>query len=299
MTRKAGRSVALSWNNGEMDRLKLYKYEGLGNDFLVFFDPSRALTFDEDIARALCDRHLGVGADGLLRISSPSLGGDLFMELRNADGSIAETSGNGLRCAVLAGYHEKIIDTQKVVVETIVGASRAEILSMDEIGGAMIRVAMGQATITRDTAGDLSTRTAYRVNIGNPHLVLLGSADDGLDVREIGRELETSVPGGLNIELVTLTDDRSSINIDTWERGAGYTLACGTGSCASAAAAHLSGSVESTVTVHNPGGDVTVEMSGQRVAPEVILTGAARRVFLVTLGDDELESLRRAMRPRP
>ena len=291
MTRGAEGNVSLSWNNGVMDRLTLYKYEGLGNDFLVLVDPSRALDFGPDFAKALCDRHLGVGADGLLRLSSPSHGGDLFMELRNADGSIAETSGNGLRCAVLAGYHEKMIDTEQVVVETIVGTSRVEILSMDEIGRGEVRVVMGQAVVVRDETADMSTRTAYRVSIGNPHLVLIATKDDGMDVRSIGPDLEISVPGGQNVELVTLTGDRSLINIDTWERGAGYTLACGTGSCASAAAAHLSGLVESFVTVHNPGGDVAIELSGPQDTPEVILTGAARRIFSITLEGDDLESL--------
>jgi len=295
MTRGAEGNVSLSWNNGVMDRLTLYKYEGLGNDFLVLIDPSRALDFDADIAKALCDRHFGVGADGLLRLSSPLHGADLFMELRNADGSIAETSGNGLRCAVLAGYHEKMIDTEQVVVETIVGTSRVEILSMDEIGRGEVRVVMGQAVVVRDETADMSTRTAYRVNIGNPHLVLIATKDEGMDVRSIGPDLEISVPGGQNVELVSLTGDRSLINIDTWERGAGYTLACGTGSCASAAAARLAGLVDSSVTVHNPGGDVAIELSGPQDAPEVILTGAARRIFSITLEREDLESLNLAM----
>ncbi len=299
MPEKAGGGDALSWNNGQMDRLTLYKYEGLGNDFLVLVDSTRALAFGADAARALCDRHRGVGADGLLRISSPSHGGDLFMELRNADGSIAETSGNGLRCAALAAYHEGLVDTREMVIETVVGSSRAQILSSDDEGSAEIRVEMGRAAITRDTGNDLSTRTAYRVDIGNPHLVLLASRDDGLDVREIGPALETSVPGGLNVELVTLADSRASIRVDTWERGAGYTLACGTGSCAAASAAYLAGLVDATVTVENPGGDVFVELSGPRDALEVTLTGVARRIFAVTLDDDELASLERATRHRP
>ena len=295
MTGKAEEDIPLSWNNGEMDRLTLSKYEGLGNDFLVLIDPSREREFDADVAKALCDRHFGVGADGLLRLSSPSHGGDLFMELRNADGSVAETSGNGLRCAVLAGYHEKMIDKDQVVVETVVGTNRVEILSTDGIGRAQVRVAMGRAAITRDEALDMPTRTAYRVDIGNPHLVLIASNDDGLDVRAIGPALEIAEPGGRNVELVTLSGDRSLINVETWERGAGYTLACGTGSCAAAAATHLSGLTGAFVTVRNPGGDVVIELSGQPDRPEVILTGAARRMFSVTLERGDLESLKGAM----
>ena len=295
MSKNAREDVPLPWNNGEMDRLKLLKYEGLGNDFLVLIDPSRAVDFDANLAKAVCDRHLGVGADGLLRLSLPLHGGDLFMELRNADGSIAETSGNGLRCAVLAGYHEKIIDQLQVDVETTVGTSRVEILAMDRIGGGEIRVEMGQAVITRDETSDTKTRIAYRVDIGNPHLVLLATDDDEMDIRVIGPALESAVPGGQNIELVTLTNDRSLINVDTWERGAGLTLACGTGSCAAAAAAHLSGYVDASVKVHNPGGDVTIELSGAPTAPELILTGAARRIFSIALETDDLDSMNLAI----
>lgn len=283
--------VSWPWNNGGMDRLTLLKYEGLGNDFLVLIDPDREIGFDETLARSVCDRHRGIGADGLLRLSSPRHGGDLFMELRNADGSVAETSGNGLRCAVLAAYHGAMIELVPVVVETIVGTSRAEILSSDAMGRAEVRVEMGRAAIVRDPRADTDTRTAYRVNIGNPHLVLLASSEDGLDIKTIGPALERAVPDGQNVELVTLTSDRSSIDLDTWERGAGYTRACGTGSCAGAAAARLSGSVDGIVQVHNPGGDVTVELVGLADGPEVVLTGAARRVFSVTLGREDLESL--------
>src|SRR5665213_241600 len=97
---------ASSWNNGKMTALTLLKYEGLGNDFLVLVDREREVQYDAQLARVLCDRHHGIGADGLLRISNPRHGGDLFMELRNGDGSVAETSGNGMRCAVLAAFHE-------------------------------------------------------------------------------------------------------------------------------------------------------------------------------------------------
>ncbi|HUY07546.1 MAG TPA: diaminopimelate epimerase [Acidimicrobiales bacterium] len=278
-----------------MEPLTIRKYEGLGNDFLVLIDLPRALRFDAAQARALCDRHLGIGADGLLRLSSPMRGGDLFMELRNVDGSIAETSGNGIRCAVLAALHEKMIDKNQLLVETIVGTSHAQVLVTDAIGRGEIRVEMGEASIVRSPEFDTATRTAYSVNIGNPHLVLVATVDDGMDVAVIGPSLESVVPGGQNVELATTRGDRARISVDTWERGAGLTLACGTGSCAAVAAAHLAGLVDGRVEVHNPGGDVTVELVGQPDTPGVILTGSARRVGSVSLTVHDLESLHLAV----
>lgn len=280
-----------------MDALTLFKYEGLGNDFLVLIDPERSSDFDAHLARALCDRHLGPGADGLMRLSHSRHEGDFLMELRNADGSIAETSGNGLRCAVLCALHEGMVDRHDVLVETIVGMSRAHVLTEDPPGEAEIRIEMGQATIERLPEYDLATRTAYGVNIGNPHLVLLAEVPDGLSIAAIGPDLELAVAGGQNVELATRGVDRHSIVVDTWERGAGLTLACGSGSSASAAAARLAGLVGDRVEVHNPGGAVVVDLVGPDHSPSVILTGATRKIATITLSSFDIDSLFRATGP--
>lgn len=274
-----------------MEGLTLFKYEGLGNDFLVLFDPKRTSAFDAPLARAVSDRHRGIGADGLLRISNPRHDGDLFMELRNADGSIAETSGNGMRCAVLAAKHHGVVDRDEMRVETIAGVSSARILSDGAHGRAQVRVDMGQATIERRSEFDLPHRRAYGVHIGNPHLVLVGEVFEDVGVLEVGPDLETAVPGGQNVEVATVTSRGNAIAIDTWERGAGHTLACGSGSCASAAAARFDGLVADIVRVHNPGGDVTVELSGPPSSPSAILTGEARRIATISLTADDVISL--------
>ncbi len=274
-----------------MPALTLDKYEGLGNDFLVLIDPTRELRFDAEIARALCDRHLGIGADGLLRLSRPRGNGDLLMELRNADGSIAETSGNGMRCAVLAAMDHGLVDRDEMTIETIVGESSARLLAKGSTGSANIEVGMGTATITRRAEFDRETRKAYGVSIGNPHLVLIGEQPDDLVVTEIGPDLETAVVGGQNVELVEVPSSRDELSIDTWERGSGFTLACGSGSAAAAAAVRLAGLVDDVVQVHNPGGSVTVELAGPASSPEVKLTGDARRIATITIEQIDLESL--------
>jgi diaminopimelate epimerase len=274
----------------------LFKYEGLGNDFLVLADPTRELPYGALLARALCDRHRGVGADGLLRISAPRGGGGLFMELRNADGSIAETSGNGMRCAVLAAKDVGLINGDEVLVETIVGTSQAHILDTVSKFGTDVRVEMGQATIGARPEFDLATRHAYSVNIGNPHLVLLGEVGDDLDVAVIGPEFEVAIAGGQNVELATLTDLPGIIAVDTWERGAGFTLACGSGSCASAAAMRLVGYIGDQVTVHNRGGDVLVELTGPAASPEVTLTGGTRKVAKIVIEEANLDVLLAVMK---
>ncbi len=270
--------------------MQLEKYEGLGNDFLVLVDPGRTSRFDAALAVALCDRHRGLGADGLLRISLGSDGADLFMELRNADGSVAETSGNGMRCAVLAGCDAGLLVADELVVGTIAGRSKATILAEVGRDGRAIQVEMGVATIGRRPEFDHGARRAFAVNIGNPHLVLVGEVDD-LSIEEIGPELEVAVVGGQNVELATKGPDESHITVDTWERGAGYTMACGSGSCASVAAMHLAGLAGAHVIVQNPGGTVTVDLAGPSTQPFVTLTGGARRVGSMRIEQEDLASL--------
>lgn len=271
-----------------MAALTLEKYEGLGNDFLVLVDPPRRARYDAAFVRAICDRHRGIGADGVIRLSSPKAGGHVAMDLRNADGSIAETSGNGLRCAAIAAHAARVAPSE-MTIETIVGTSRAAILDDGSATGtATVRVAMGRATVERRPEFDSDGRRAFGVEIGNPHLVLIGGAD--LDVRRVGPPLEVAVAGGQNVELVQVVGE-DALAIATWERGAGATLACGSGSCAAAAAARSVGAVGDEVRVDNPGGAVVVALHGAPRSPDAELTGAARRVGTVVLDEHDLRSL--------
>ncbi len=240
MNRRRMGQAASSWNNVEMEALTVAKYEGLGNDFLILIDLDATARYDSALARALCDRHRGIGADGLIHASSsPQLGGAFRMELLNADGSTAETSGNGMRCAVLAALHHGLVGVDEIEVETVVGKSAAQVLTASPGTCAEVRVDLGLARVIRNREHDLLSRRAFSVDVGNPHLVLVSDRSDDLDVQIIGPKLEHDVEGGQNVELATIDADRSVLMLETWERGAGYTLACGSGSCASAAAASL------------------------------------------------------------
>jgi diaminopimelate epimerase len=257
--------------------LTLLKYEAIGNDFVVLVDPGRAERFDAALAEALCDRRRGIGADGLMRIGGG--GQDLTMELRNADGGVAETSGNGLRCAVLAAIDEGLVEsaTAPIRVRTLAGTVTARCVERDT-AGARLTVGMGELTVQRETSSPLVGYEALTVDVGNPHLVLLAGAQAApVDIAEIGPVLEASRPGGVNVEVVEVRGP-GVLALSVWERGAGRTLACGSGSCAAAAAARLLGRSGDAVLVENPGGALAVRLSGPPERPSAVLEGPARRV---------------------
>lgn len=274
----------------------LTKYHGLGNDFLVLVDPDRSSPYDERVVTALCDRHRGIGADGVLRLSRPASGGGLRMELRNADGGLAETSGNGLRCALLAAAHAGILPPEAlggvpVAVETMAGVVRGRVLA----GGgplsscSQVSVEMGPVAVGELPASPLPGRRAWEADVGNPHLVLIGDELGDVDLATVGPQLEASRPQGTNVELVVAGGDE--VRLVVWERGAGLTLACGSGSCAAAAAAREAGLVGDRVVVHNPGGDLLVELAGPPGRPEATLTGPACRVGRVEVDLEELAAM--------
>jgi len=306
--------------------LDLVKYHGLGNDFLVLVDPDRQRPFTGDVARSVCDRHRGVGADGLIRLSMadeldarPSIS----MDLLNADGSPAETSGNGLRCAALAAVDElrefdprlAMVDSDGQIRFSVVTAAgrsdvavrRARATQTASSEPATVRVSMGTAHVREmGDAGALALgplsdaqakldlemhadARAYGVDVGNPHLVVVDPVREPLvrvALDHLGPGLESAVPGGVNVEVVVPTDGGARLLLDVWERGAGLTLACGSGSCAAAAAARAAGRVGDVVHVDNPGGTVQVELFGPLECPDVTLTGPAQRIAAVSVEDD-------------
>ncbi len=279
-----------------MTTVRLLKYHGLGNDFLIALDS--AALFDADAVRRLCDRHRGVGADGLMIARRAIKGGDIAMELRNADGSPAETSGNGLRCFALALVDSGTVnpDATTVSIETAGGVVTAEIESRTSEHCAHIRVSMGLATVGPSVRPAPRLGAGYEardVDVGNPHLVLLSSSvggTAGLDIAEIGRELETARPGGQNVEVVA-PDGAGGLDLLVWERGVGLTEACGSGSIAAAAAARASGLVGERVPVRNPGGVVVVELTGPPESPRVSLSGPACRVARIEVDLDVTASI--------
>lgn len=275
-----------------MGALELWKYEAVGNDFLMVVDWERAGRFDSDLARALCDRHRGLGADGLIRISAPSAGSSMRMDLLNADGDPAETSGNGLRCAVLLAVDEGLVGPGDLLVETTAGLVPAEIdaarAELEE--ERTVRVQMGEVTVAELVTSPLEGCRAFAVDAGNPHLVLIGESTAAFALATLGPALSNGVAGGQNVEVVAPSKGEDELDLVVYERGVGTTLACGSGSVASAAAAHSIGLVGATVIVHNPGGDLFVELADTGAAYAATLTGPARRVARVIVDEDDLFS---------
>ena len=255
--------------------LRLRKHHALGNDFLVYVDGEGAHPLGPELARALCDRHRGVGADGLIRLTSDEGTGGVRMELRNADGSEAETSGNGLRCVAQAVVMEALATGPDVSILSAAGPRRATVGPTGPDGVAAVSVGMGAARVGAEQADEDPVRRRRPVDLGNPHLVVLVADPDRVDLELEGTTEQARHPEGVNVEYVTVSGpDR--LRIRTWERGAGETMACGSGSCAAAAAAHEWGLVGESVEVENPGGAVHVTLGA-----EVVLTGPAQFVALV------------------
>lgn len=246
-----------------MPVLSLTKHHGLGNDFLVLIDADGDAPLTADLARALCDRHTGVGADGLIRATAGPAPADVTFELCNADGSPAEMSGNGMRCMAQAVVDAGFASGPRLSVATPAGVRSVSVEPETAPGLRQVRVDMGAAKAEDHPSGTL-------VDMGNPHLVILDQ-DCSCELEALGRQ-----HADRNVELITIRS-RDEIGLRVWERGVGATQACGTGSCAAVAAARLWGMVDSRVTVHNPGGALVVEVEGETM----FLTGPTQFVARV------------------
>jgi len=266
--------------------LQLSKYHGLGNDFLVLVDLEDRHLLAPSVVRHLCDRRRGVGADGLIRAAAARDGAAVAMELHNADGSRAETSGNGLRCLAQAVLEVGAVAGPDFVVCTPAGPRPVSVGPGQSPGEVIVRVDMGVPQVGPDQSqpGRGRRRT---VGMGNPHLVLMETATAGAELAgedlagaelaELGTRMQAGHPDGINIELVTMGPGPGELSIRIWERGVGETLACGTGSVAAAAAARAWGLVGDQLVVHNPGGPLDVDLSG----PTAVLTGPSQKVATI------------------
>lgn len=266
------------------------KYEATGNDFLVTDVRGTLLPPTAAQVIAACDRHRGVGADGVILFGDPTTSeGDCSFTLINADGSPAEMSGNGIRAlaahAVHLGVHRDRSPHTELAVDTPAGL-RTVTLDLDPKGRLRAaHVRMGVLTIeeqelTAQEAPMLGTGVV--VSVGNPHWVFtLGSPEEvtQFDLARYGPSLESDpqFPLRTNTELIALETD-GSLRFRVWERGAGETLSCGTGATAAAAVAIRRGLAQSPVLVHLPGGDLTVAWSGNpNDAP--VLSGPVNHCF--------------------
>ncbi|MEA2476190.1 MAG: diaminopimelate epimerase, partial [Actinomycetota bacterium] len=229
--------------------MRFAKYQGVGNDFVMLADPGDALEVTGDLARALCDRRFGIGADGVIRVA-PSDEADLFMDYVNSDGSVGEMCGNGIRCLALFAREQGMTTASELVVDT-----RAGIKEVSVLGNGLVRVDMGApAFAPQDIPVEWPGTDALHakvelddgvvevacVSMGNAHAVSFVDDPDAISVEVIGPRIETHemFPRMTNVEFAVVeAPDR--VRMRVWERGSGQTLACGTGACAVAVAAHL------------------------------------------------------------
>jgi diaminopimelate epimerase len=255
--------------------LHFWKYQGLGNDFVVV---EAAELPSADRARRLCDRRRGVGADGVLSILPARDGGAAYMHVFNSDGSVAAMCGNGIRC-VARHLAETRALAGAVDIETDAGMRRCRILrgASGRVEG--IAVDMGPARLEGEQGFDVRGErlVAVRVSMGNPHAVFFDRA-----TRErasaVGPVVEAAVPGGVNAGFAQ-PGERGGLDLVVWERGAGLTDACGTGACAAAVAAVQTGRARAgePIEVRLPGGPLVITVGADLVAVE--MRGPAELVF--------------------
>jgi len=250
--------------------------QGLGNDYLyVYGEPDEP----ESLSRRLSDRHFGPGSDGMIWIS-PSPVADFRMRIFNADGSEARMCGNGIRCVGKYVYEKGYTDRTKLTVDTLAGIKTLELqVAFGKVHS--VTVEMGTASVGEELLLPLANAqiACTPVDMGNPHAVVFTDNAEDAPLETVGPEIEhhDTFPGGVNVEFVQILG-RNRLRMRVWERGSGVTLACGTGACAStaAAAAHGLCAYGVPVIVELDGGNlsVTVEHTGQ-----VRMTGPCEFVY--------------------
>lgn len=271
--------------------MRFHKYQGIGNDFVLVDGTGGDIAIDPDWCRRVCDRHFGVGADGVLYVM-PGEGTDLTMRIINADGSEAEMCGNGIRCVAKHARDNGLVGSDAFTIHTLAGDLRAETFPGEDGRVATVRIDMGAPVldgrsipidrdgrlVDEDLEVDGITMRCTAVSMGNPHLVTFTPLTDG-QVDRLGPILERHplFPRRANVEFCRVGDD--GIHVRVYERGAAWTLACGTGACASAVAAALTGRVpfDTPVDVHLPGGWLRVTVDGD--LGYVLMEGPAELVF--------------------
>lgn len=272
--------------------LQFTKMHGLGNDYVYMDAINQKIEKRSELAKFVSDRHFGVGSDGLILIC-PSEKADFRMQMFNQDGSEAEMCGNGIRCVGKFVYDKGLTNKETITVETLAGIKT---LVMTAKNGKIetARVDMGKPILEPEKIPVISDENPVKnlklnegekeftftcVSMGNPHAVTFIKEDvNKFDICKYGAKLEINnvFPKKANIEFINVIDDKT-LKMRVWERGAGETLACGTGACASVVAAILNGYTKRDVTVHLLGGDLKIKWDEND--NHVYMTGPATTVF--------------------
>lgn len=269
-----------------MNKMIFTKMHGNGNDFIVIEDLEEKIKDISELSRKLCNRNFGIGGDGLLIVRKSSIA-DIQMIIINSDGSYAAMCGNGIRCFAKYVWEHKLVENDVINIETGDGIKTAylEIVDNEVLN---VTINMGNPVFIPGLIPALSeeeiierniiiSNKEYKINtllMGVPHTVLLGKLSD-FNVEE-GKHIEKYrlFPQGTNVNFCEVVD-KNNIKVKTWERGAGPTLACGTGSCASVVVANKLGLTGKKVLVQIPGGNLIIELT----TDGVLMTGPAVNVF--------------------
>ena len=278
--------------------MKFTKMQGLGNDYVYVNCFKETIENPPEMAKKVSNRNFGIGSDGLIMIN-PSDVADFEMEMYNADGSRSEMCGNGIRCVGKYVYDYGLTEKEHISVETLAGIKYLD-LTVEDGKVKLVKVDMGSPELVPENIPIVAdgnrvidepinvNGTEYRmtgVSMGNPHAVVYVEDVKGLDIETIGPAFENHerFPNRVNTEFVKVLD-RNTVEMRVWERGSGETMACGTGACAAAVAAMLSGCVsEGETAVELRGGRLFV--TWDRTKNKVLLTGPAETVFEGTLAE--------------
>jgi diaminopimelate epimerase len=262
---------------------RFFKYQATGNDFLLAENSAEEVS--PELVRRLCDRHFGVGADGVLLIArAPDDSRRARMIVLNADGSRPEMCGNGLRCAALHLARSDGATQVSYLVDTDAGLRGCEVERQGD--RAQVRVNMGTASWLGEQQVQFDGRPwkFLRMSIGNPHAIVFSEIPEPATIDRLAAEVSASIEGGSNVEFANLVSP-SELKLVVWERGVGRTLACGSGAAATVAAAVRTGKLArgQTAKVHLPGG--TLELSTSDNGEQIALRGPASLVFLAEVPD--------------
>ena len=271
--------------------IKFTKMHGLGNDYVYIDAINQKIENESSLAKFVSNRHFGIGSDGLILICKSEVA-DFKMRMFNSDGSEAEMCGNGIRCVGKFVYDKGLTNKTTVKIETLAGI-KTLILNTKDGKVETARVDMGEPILEAEKIPVISTEEPVKnleleaenkkfkftcVSMGNPHAITIVENTKEFDVERYGKVLEVdkAFPKKANIEFVQIID-KENIKMRVWERGAGETLACGTGACATAVACNLNGLTDRKVNIELLGGTLNIEWN--ETDNHVYMIGPAVTVF--------------------
>ena len=271
--------------------IKFTKMQGLGNDYVYMDAIHQKIENESSLAQFVSNRHFGIGSDGLILICKSDVA-DFKMRMFNSDGSEAEMCGNGIRCVGKFVYDKGLTDKTTVTIETLAGIKTLELNTKD---GKVetVKVDMGEPILNPKEIPVISDEEPVKnlmleaegrkfkftcVSMGNPHAITEVEDTEKFDVEKYGKvlEVDNAFPNKTNVEFIQIVD-KNHVKMRVWERGAGETLACGTGACATAVACYLNGKTDRNVEVELLGGKLFIEWNEEN--NHIFMTGPAVTVF--------------------